>query len=314
MRPAGVIGSHARLRTWCREAWGFESLAGHHIKVPGRVSGRTAVWTNGSGSTVSMNKQWVLIRGIMSESFHWSDFLPQMKSCFPHDRIHTPDILGNGPLNQHLTPLSLHKNITALRDQVQSTSKKILFGFSLGGMLSLEWAYRHPEEVEALILINCSLRFSAFYKRITPYSLARILKSAMTKDLKEREKIILNLTTSGLPEERLSELVETWGLRGRQYPVKSINFFRQIVVASQISRKQPPPVPVLILSSRQDKVVHPDCSRKMAQYWNASTIYHPTAGHDLTLQDPQWVLDQVQRFLNSSVATIQPKVATNLSK
>ncbi|SRR5690606_1212697 len=25
----GVIGSHARLRIWCREAWGFESLHPH---------------------------------------------------------------------------------------------------------------------------------------------------------------------------------------------------------------------------------------------------------------------------------------------
>ena len=28
-RGCGVIGSHARLRIWCREAWGFESLHPH---------------------------------------------------------------------------------------------------------------------------------------------------------------------------------------------------------------------------------------------------------------------------------------------
>lgn len=28
-----VIGSHARLRIWCREAWGFESLHPHQILV-----------------------------------------------------------------------------------------------------------------------------------------------------------------------------------------------------------------------------------------------------------------------------------------
>lgn len=26
----GVIGSHARLRIWCRETWGFESLHPHN--------------------------------------------------------------------------------------------------------------------------------------------------------------------------------------------------------------------------------------------------------------------------------------------
>ena len=28
----GVIGSHARLRIWCREAWGFESLHPHSLR------------------------------------------------------------------------------------------------------------------------------------------------------------------------------------------------------------------------------------------------------------------------------------------
>lgn len=28
----GVIGSRARLRIWCREAWGFESLHAHNNK------------------------------------------------------------------------------------------------------------------------------------------------------------------------------------------------------------------------------------------------------------------------------------------
>ena len=31
----GVIGSRARLRIWCRETWGFESLHAHHLKAFG---------------------------------------------------------------------------------------------------------------------------------------------------------------------------------------------------------------------------------------------------------------------------------------
>ena len=31
-RGCGVIGSHARLRIWCCEAWGFESLHPHYNK------------------------------------------------------------------------------------------------------------------------------------------------------------------------------------------------------------------------------------------------------------------------------------------
>lgn len=39
----GVIGSRARLRIWCREAWGFESLR-PHTGIERAVEARTRVW------------------------------------------------------------------------------------------------------------------------------------------------------------------------------------------------------------------------------------------------------------------------------
>ena len=37
----GVIGSHARLRIWCREAWGFESLHPHkYLQCENSSAGR----------------------------------------------------------------------------------------------------------------------------------------------------------------------------------------------------------------------------------------------------------------------------------
>jgi len=245
-----------------------------------------------------MQKQWVLVRGIMSEAFHWWDFLPQLQAHFPHDQFHTADILGNGRLFAHSTPLSVQKNLQALREQVPTAGKKILVGFSLGGMLSLEWAHHHPEEVAAVVLINCSLNNSAFYKRITPYALKHIFKSALQRDMSRREHMILEMTTSGVPKERLEEIAKHWGPRGLEYPVKPINFLWQILLASQIKqRPQPPKAPVLILSSGKDLVVHPDCSKKIAETWDLPLVRHEQAGHDLTLNDPQWVIEQMTLFL-----------------
>ncbi|WP_374029341.1 alpha/beta fold hydrolase [Bdellovibrio bacteriovorus] len=233
----------------------------------------------------------------MSEAFHWWDFLPQLQERFPQDQFHTADILGNGRHFQHHTPISVRKNIQALRSQVPAEGKKILMGFSLGGMLSLEWAHHHPDEIEAIILINCSLSNSAFYKRITPYSLKHIFKSAMQKDLSRREQMILEMTTTGMPKERIQEIAMQWGPRGQEYPVKPINFLRQIMLASQIPQRPQPPAPVLVLSSGKDRVVHPDCSEKIAKTWNLPLVRHEEAGHDLTLNDPQWVIKQVSHFL-----------------
>lgn len=235
----------------------------------------------------------------MSESYHWWDFLPQLQKRFPHDSLHTADILGNGPFFNKRTPLSVGRNIQALREQVPSEGKKILFGFSLGGMLALEWAHRHPDEVDSLILVNCSLNNSAFYKRITPSSLYHIFRSGLESDTQKREEAILRMTTAQLPRERISEIAQDWGRRGKEHPVRPTNFLWQLGVATLIPQRKEPPAPVLILSSGKDRVVHPDCSRKIARNWNVPLNFHPDAGHDLTLDDPQWVLQHVEQFVSS---------------
>lgn len=248
-----------------------------------------------------MSRQWVLIRGIMSESYHWWEFLPQLREQFPQDEFHTADILGNGRYYSYRTPLSVRKNIEALRSQAPQNGKKILVGFSLGGMLALEWAQLYSEEVEAVVLINASLNNSPFYKRITPYSISCILKSAFQKDRQKREESIIRMTTSQISEEVRLQIAKHWGARGLQYPVNPLNFLWQLGVATQIKQPPKPPTATLILSSSKDRVVHPDCSRKIASRWNLPLECHPEAGHDLTLEDPQWVLEKVCQFLNSGI-------------
>ncbi|WP_347358918.1 alpha/beta fold hydrolase [Bdellovibrio sp.] len=248
-----------------------------------------------------MQRQWVLIRGIMSESYHWWNFLPQLQEHFPQDHFHTADILGNGRLNSHKTPLSLSKNIQALRGQAPADGKKILFGFSLGGMLALEWAHRHSDEVAAVILINASLNNSPFYKRMTPYSFGRIFQSALQKDLHKREEMIIRMTTTQTPQESVNELAQQWSARSLELPVRPANFLWQLGLATQVRQRKEPPAPVLVLSSAKDRVVHPQCSEKIASTWDLPLVRHPEAGHDLTLDDPKWVLEQVSQFITSGL-------------
>lgn len=248
-----------------------------------------------------MSRQWVLVRGIVSEEFHWWNFVPELKTRFPSDHLHTPDIIGNGKLFGESTPIRIRPNIDGLRKQLpQIPHKKILMGFSLGGMLILEWAYSHPEEVAAVVLINSSLNNSAFFKRMRPSSFMHILRTARVSDHIQREELVLKMTTSLLSEDKIKPIAQAWGPRSLQYPLRPANFLRQLLLAGQIKqRKNPPPVPVLVLSSANDKVVHPDCSKKIAKMWKVSHHIHPEAGHDLVLDDPHWVIDQVESFLTN---------------
>lgn len=240
-----------------------------------------------------MQRDWVLIRGIMSESFHWWDFLPLLQQAFPNDVFHNVDILGNGQNNHLYTPLSIKKNIEGLREQLSNHSPKIVLGFSLGGMLALEWAHHFPNEIEQVILLNSSLNNSKVYDRITPFSLKEIFKSSLQKNMTDREKVILRMTTT-LPENEISIIAEKWGNRAAEVPVKSINFINQLILASQIRQRATPPCKVTILAAANDKVVNPHCSKIISNKWNLPLHLHPDAGHDLTLEDPQWVLDHIK--------------------
>jgi len=55
----------------------------------------------------------------------------------------------------------------------------------------------------------------------------------------------------------------------------------------------PPPVPTLLLASTHDRLVRCACSRALARAWRCALVEHPHAGHDLPLDDPQWVVQQV---------------------
>ncbi|EER57837.1 hypothetical protein AcdelDRAFT_4590, partial [Acidovorax delafieldii 2AN] len=42
------------------------------------------------------------------------------------------------------------------------------------------------------------------------------------------------------------------------------------------------------------------CSLAIARHWQCALALHPQAGHDLPLDAPQWVIAQVQRWLEQA--------------
>jgi hypothetical protein len=54
---------------------------------------------------------------------------------------------------------------------------------------------------------------------------------------------------------------------------------------------------VLLLRSLQDRLVNPVCSERMAEQWDWPVRTHPEAGHDLPLDDADWVIKQIQDWI-----------------
>ena len=70
----------------------------------------------------------------------------------------------------------------------------------------------------------------------------------------------------------------------------------QVFAASRWRAPSRLDVPALFLVGKRDRLVHPDCTRQLARRYRAEIVEHPDAGHDLTTDASEWVVEQMLRF------------------
>ncbi len=178
-----------------------------------------------------------------------------------------------------------------------------VLAMSLGGMVAADWAQRHPQDIERLVLINTSMRpFGRMSERLRPQAWPEILKMAAHWDAaRETEARVHRLTCNG--RHAMNADLAGWIAIRESAPVTRANALRQIVAAARFRvARDTPACPTLILSSDDDRLVNPLCSAKLATAWGATHRRHPWAGHDLPHDDPAWVCDVVSAWLADSVA------------
>jgi pimeloyl-ACP methyl ester carboxylesterase len=144
-----------------------------------------------------------------------------------------------------------------------------------------------------LILLNTSSRRdSPFYERLRLHNYHHLLRLALRhQDLVFREQMILKMTAAGIRD--LQEVAQRYS---QMPPTTTANWARQIWASSRYSFGNAPAFPVLLINSEGDRLVSPNCSRRIAQRWRAPLKTHPLAGHDLPLMAPDWLLEQVVQF------------------
>ena len=77
------------------------------------------------------------------------------------------------------------------------------------------------------------------------------------------------------------------------------NALRQLWAASRFRISAIPSCPIQILSSVQDPLVSSACSQALADKLQAPMFSHATAGHDLPLEDSEWLVSKISEFLSS---------------
>jgi len=246
-------------------------------------------------------KHFFLFRGLAREAAHWGDFISTLKTYFPGDKISCIDLPGAGEFVNTISPWSIEKIIPLMRLRFltlrSSDAENILIAVSLGGMVATQWMKDFPEDFSRVILINTSFGdLSPIHKRLKPIPLLKLLTTPFLKSV-IREKIILSIVANN--HHKAENTLHEWADINIKRPMKLENILGQIIAGKKFKLKFfKPKIPVLLMTSNQDKLVSPECSMKIAQFWNTQLIVHTTAGHDLTHDDPEWVCQQTREWLN----------------
>jgi pimeloyl-ACP methyl ester carboxylesterase len=246
---------------------------------------------------------WVLLRGLMREARHWGEFPTLFQNAMGAQHLVTLDFPGNGSLHAQTSATSVAEMAnychTQLRQLGYAPPYRVL-ALSLGAMVAVAWSELYPAELEKMVLINTSLApYNPFYHRLRPTNYTTLIP-LLYGSAARRENLILRLTSTQSDTARQQAILEQWTAYARECPITRANILRQLQAALCFRASQiTPPVPVLLLAGQHDRLVNVKCSITLAQRWRCAIRLHPTAGHDLPLDDGVWVTQQVKEWLNS---------------
>lgn len=248
-------------------------------------------------------RNWILLRGLIRGSFHWHQFPGKLAQAYPNDEIHLFDLPGNGLRNTDTSPITIQEFTEDIRFLSRRLDNIHLIAISLGGMTVLNWLASHPHEVEHAFIMNTSLTDTGpFYKRLNYWNYPKIVK-VLTKGEEVIEKLILELTSNSL---KVQEQVLEHNIKmARRYPLNRLNFFRQMIAAGtfRFDERLKDYKNLRLMTCANDRLVHPDNTFNLGLKLGIQPVIHPWAGHDLTLDDPDFVVEYIKSQVSGEELT-----------
>jgi pimeloyl-ACP methyl ester carboxylesterase len=240
---------------------------------------------------------WIFLRGLTREAVHWGGFVPAFQAAMPGAEVLMLDLPGNGQWHGRQSPMSVAAMVAQCRAELAQrgiAGPHHLLAMSLGAMVATEWARTAPDEVQGCVLINTSFgNFSPFYRRLRPRNYGPLVRGVLlASGPHAAESTVLRLT-SNRPGQHQG-VVEQWVAARQARPVSGANAVRQLAAAARYRAPRTCPLErMLLLGSAQDGLVSSRCSAAIARAWGCPLVLHPWAGHDLPLDDPAWVAQQI---------------------
>lgn len=238
---------------------------------------------------------FLLLRGLAREAAHWGSFVDRLKELPFVGSVECVDLPGAGKFNKLTSPLSIAENAEFVLSRLdEEVEKRVIFSVSLGSMVAVEMLQKRPDLFEMAFVMNTSFaNLSPLYHRLQLQAFKQFLRIGRAgDDLQKREyevvKMVSNFSDRWLP------VSQAWADIAEKRPMLFKNFARQLVAAATYKiAKERPEVPIVVLRSLKDKMVDPSCSEALASHWDLPMESHPRGGHDLCIDDPEWVIEKI---------------------
>ena len=203
----------------------------------------------------------MLLHGLGQNSDSWEKVL----DCLPaeqKEQLHTPNLFD---LTEDICYEGLYRGWEQTCQQL--SGKLHLCGLSLGAVLALDYAIRHPQQVESLVLIAGQYRSPKFL-----LSVQSLLFSLMPAS---------NFTQLGISKEQMLRLNRS---------MIPLDLSRQLSTVR---------CPVLLLCGEQDKVNRKASEQLLHLLPNAQKREIAGAAHEVNLQAPQLLAKELSAFWES---------------
>ncbi|MFT4089149.1 MAG: alpha/beta hydrolase [Asticcacaulis sp.] len=251
----------------------------------------------------------VLVHGYGDSHFTWEGWTPILSQTY---RVISVDLPGHG-LSR--APVDYALNPDALADLVAEVATKVgaerfaIAGNSLGGGVSWRTAVRHPERVEALILVDAAGWPPSKPLTESPSLAFRVLSHPWGREFLKKidNKPLIRQGLKGQvgdPEVITDAFIDRWAVLQRA------PFHRDILLNANIGANATatPEVistietPTLILWGEVDPLITKDAGEKFAEHIAGSKlIIYPKVGHLPQVEIPEESAKDVADFLGGLV-------------
>lgn len=245
---------------------------------------------------------YFFIRGLIRSQFHWYQFPAHFDLATKQQASNSTsifiDIPGNGKRFQQTTPFSIAAMAADIEQQIQnyltthamsSNTKLHLIGISMGGMIAAELISKTDINFTSVHIINSSFaNLSPFWQRMRLPALINLVTNIWRTD--KRESAILKWTSNN-PDS--IALVPEWVKEAEEHPLSLRNAFAQLWAASHYFIGRKASDNSFVYCSKEDRLVHWRCSEKLAHYWQVPLECELAAGHDLPLDNPDWLTEKI---------------------